>query len=477
MPKSSLMLVTCLLLGAFSSVFANVSGAERAPTILVVVLDDMRETDWQAFPRTEALLGDRFRVYPNAFVTTPLCCPSRTSILTGQYTHNHGIKFTNRSNNGGWQGFAHRRLASKTIASALDRAGWRTVLVGKFLFGYPERKSPVGGWDERYASGQTRYVGFTLNENGRPVDYDRADDYLTDVEARIAVGAIDRTKPDVPLFLYFAPKAPHAPMLPAPRHRNALNNVRVEDVPSVGEDDLTDKPRHVREGGQLTPSERAALDVQERLRLRTLLAVDEAIVRIWQSLGRSGRADNTTLIILSDNGYLMGHHGWNGKAVPYEESIRIPIRALGPAFEGGEDSRIAATIDIAPTIAEIAEVALPRADGVSLLGDARRASVLVEYYGSNGNGGGGLVNGRRPVPSYQAIRTSDNLYVEYETGERELYDLVEDPFQLTNLLGDGTEPEHVREMVESLQARLRSLVICSGSGECTDAPPGATDGA
>jgi arylsulfatase A-like enzyme len=253
------------------------------------------------------------------------------------------------------------------------------------------------------------------------------------------------------LFLYFSPIAPHDPAVPAARHQGAFGRVHVARDPAFGERDVSDKPAYVRRGGVLTGAGAARMDEHHRRRLRTLLAADEAIARVWQELARTGRLDNSYVFVLSDNGYLLGQHNWAGKGVPYDGSVRVPMLAYGPGFSAGAtDRRLVASIDLAPTIAALAGAApRHRMDGVPLLGGGDRDAVLLEFPHSHS-----LVN----LPPWRAVRTADQLYVEYGTGECELYDHATDPHELRNLLaGGGEEPP-------DLAARLAELSGIPSSG-------------
>ena len=423
---------------------------------MVVVTDDMRSSDWQALPRTRELLGARGVTFPNFFATTPVCSPSRASILTGLYAHAHGV----------WLGddkdakagitsasmFEKFGLPERTIAVALHDAGYHTALVGKYLNRFGLNRSIPVGWDDWYSTSSTDYIDFEINVNGTPVEFRGDDQYLTDILTTKAVETIANTPVDQPLFLYFAPKAPHEPSIPAKRHASDFNDVHVEVDPSAGETDVSDKPAFLR---SRSAEDVVALNDEERIRLQSLLAVDEAVAQIVEALETTGRMDNTYFFVLSDHGYAMGQHRWNTKALPYDTVTRVPMIACGPQLEAGViDERLVTNCDIAPTLAALSG-ALPGAmNGHSLLSEDRRSVVLLENRPDAG------------APGYQALRGEDFLYVEWDSGERELYDYRTDPFELDNALAEweGHAPKPAAlDLAAHFQERLAVLATCTGS--------------
>ena len=443
------------LLGLLPGGQAN---AARPPDIVVVVTDDMRASDWQALPKTRRLLADG-TAFPNFFLTTPTCCPSRTSILTGQYAHNHGV-LTNEDKGaptGGLTAFRRQGLADDTIAYALRRAGYRTGIVGKFLNGYAADDPPIEGWDRWVVPAEKGYTDFDLNVDG---ETRRVRGYSTDILGGEAIRFIEETPDRQPLFLYFAPKPPHGPATPAARHRDAFKGATIERDAAFDEASLDDKPAYVRRKSPLGDQEERRLDQLERDRLASLLAVDEAVAAIGKTLEAEGRLENTYVFVLSDNGFLLGDHRMEGKGSPYDGSVRVPMLARGPGFDRGTDDRLVANIDIAPTIADVTGVSLAAADGASLLGRNAREAILLERFKDGAK------------PTYKAIRTERRLYVEYATGEKELYDHREDPDETNNLLAEANEDEGGRnEEVGALSRLLADLAGCRREG-CREAGRG-----
>jgi N-acetylglucosamine-6-sulfatase len=416
------------------------------PNFVVIVTDDQRWDTLEAMPAVQRLLVDRGMTFTSAFTTTPSCCPSRVSLLTGRYSHHTGV-FDGSAGNapGGAPAFDD----GSSLATWLDASGYRTGLVGKYLNDYDEL--PTGyippGWDEWFAIAQPgpqiRYYDFELNENGKIVKYGvEPSQYSTTVLQEKAVRFIEA---DEPFFLYFAPIAPHPPSTPAPADVSASVDLAWGPPPSFDEADVSDKPG----GGPPPLSARGVAHARSRRleMIRSLLAVDRAVEAIVDAVAATGRMGNTYFLFTSDNGFLWGEHRRFGKVWPYEESIRVPLVIRVP---GGRTARtveeVALNIDIAPTIMDLAgaEPGLPP-DGISLVplfeGDRRspRDRFLVEFLGYAPH-----------VPPYVALRTKRFLYVEYRNGGRELYDLRTDPFELRNLFGDRR-----RGPPATLVARLR----------------------
>lgn len=447
----------------FAGQSAQVAAQPQPPDIIVVVIDDMREADWQALPQTREAFGERGTTFPNFLCATPLCTPSRISLLTGRYSHNHGV-LGNSHETGGWSRFDDLGLGPETIQNDLQAAGYRTALVGKFINGVPASGQVPEGWDTWYCQTDFRYEGPRINDNGRSRKLGRRK-YSTDVLRDKAVGFIRATPAGQPLFLHFSPIAPHNNPKAAKRHRNAFRRTGLGGSPALNESDVSDKPHYVRERGALSRKTRKNLNRLNQDRLRTLLAVDGAIQAIWSALERSGRASTALVFVLSDNGFLLGHHRYTGKTTPYDAAARVRMIACGPGFAAGMvDERLASIVDLAPTMAEAAGVDLPDADGLSLLEPDSRDDTLLEWLGEKDRTTGGRLVSIQS-PKYAAVRTRTHVYVEYETGERELYDYGSDPDELDNLLADweGHAPTPDAEaLATTLAARLDELRDCAG---------------
>jgi N-acetylglucosamine-6-sulfatase len=453
-----------LLAGAAGSA-AAFAGAKPAvvrgaavPSIVMIVTDDMRADDWEVLPRTRALLADAGTTFPNFILTTPQCGPSRATIFTGRYAHSTGIS----GNRGTYTIFHDSGLEADSVAVWLQSAGYRTVLVGKYLNGYEDEANGAvpTGWTDWHgvAEGQVAYDDFSISDNGTLTRFRRGDKekvYSTDVFTERALSVISGTAPEQPLFLMLNMAAPHTPSIPADRHADLFPDAAVPRTDAFNETDVADKPLYIRAIDPLTPDLIAEMDVKRRKRWQALQAVDEAVERVVAMLAMKGRLDSTVILFLSDNGYLLGEHRLNGKQVPYEESIRVPLVVRGPGFDAGvicED--LVGNLDLAPTLAAIAKLDVPETvDGRPLPmthtdPSPPRQAIMIEdlKIGEAGYW-------------YHALRTPSLLYVEYYTGERELYDLTLDPMQLTNLAGNPA----VGETVAALSVRLAALAECRGT--------------
>jgi arylsulfatase A-like enzyme len=414
---------------------SNPSSGPPAPTIVLILTDDQRADLLARMPWVQSDLVAHGTTFRNAFVVNPLCCPSRASILTGNYSHTTGV-YANNGRYGGYRAFHNDGDEGSTIATWLDDAGWRTALIGKYLNGYGDRTTEVPpGWDRwvTFSVVNGHYYDYQLNIDGRLVDYGSdPQDYSTDVLAGYAVDEIAKTPRDEPLFLYVAPFSPHAPYVPAPRDAD-LSVEPTTLPPSFNEGAIEDKPPYVRERPHVDPA-----DAQDRYAnwVRMLASADEAVHSIVDALRESGRLADAMIVLTSDNGMLNGEHRLTGKLAPYEESIRVPlvIRDDGMAATAPAGSpALALNIDLAPTFASFAGVDPPATEGRSLLPvldgslGPWRDSFLVEHLYR-----GGIAS---DPPTYCAMRTRRWMFVHYADGFEELYDLRTDPYELRNVAG------------------------------------------
>ncbi len=468
---------------------------DARPNIIVINLDDLDSRSLAGMPNVHAHLIDQGASFESFIVTQPGCTPSRVSLFRGQYGHNHGV-LRSSGEFGGFQRFHDLGHEQSTIATWLQESGYRTVLVGKYLNHYPGDRGPTyipPGWNEWYAptdgigrSTGKGYRNYTLNENGVRVPYGKEPDhYSTDVYARKALDAIDRSMAENrPLFLYVAPRAPHGPAQPAKRHKGSFADADPPRDPAFNLADVSGKPGWVRDSPPLTADEIAEIDDFWRARSETLLAVDEMVARLIQRLDDHGALDRSYVFFTSDNGYHLGEHRLDtGKGTPYEQSIRVPLVVRGPGITAGtREHRLAGMADLAPTIAELAGARTPAfVDGRSLLpvlaSDPAdlpwREAILCEKYRNSALRVAGPArlsspalqrdeddddDGKVVVPSWAALRKTDAVYVEYETGEQEFYDLREDAAQLDNLADSLSPATTVR-----LSAHLAALVGAAGA--------------
>jgi len=458
-----------LLLPAVSRQPSSAAAPPR-PNVVVIMTDDQTVADLRALPKTRALLADHGTTFANSFVAYALCCPSRATYLTGQYAHNHGV-MGNKPPNGGYARLDH----ANTLPVWLQAAGYDTAHVGKYMNGYGLR-SPTEvppGWSRWFAlvdPATYQMYGYSVNDDGVLVDYgDRAADYQTDVLAREAERFVRaREGLPQPFFLSVAPLAPHlersdeagkgTPPRPAPRHAGRFAAEPLPAKPSFNEADLGDKPPNVRKLPPLSSARVAAITATHRARLASLLAVDDLVERLVDALAETGQLDDTVIVFTSDNGFLLGEHRVpDGKYLPYEESIRVPLIIRGGRFPAGATAaQPVSNIDLAPTIVALTG-AVPRRtmDGQSLLPlalDPKKGTdraLLVE---------GVKVNSGRPT--FQAVRDARWLYVEYAGGAREMYDLQTDPYQVRS------QPDAAAFLKAraNLARRLARLRKCAGAG-------------
>jgi N-acetylglucosamine-6-sulfatase len=429
------------------------SSSNDQPNVVFILTDDLDSASVQKMPQITSLLAAQGVTFEDAFVSHSVCCPSRSTILTGLYDHNHNV-LSNKPPDGGFEKFVSEGHEDDTIGTRLQEAGYQTAFFGKYLNGYPagDPTHVPPGWDEWYGKldGQKLY-DYGINENGTEVSYgSEPEDFFTDVLSGQATDFVERATSDSrPFFMYVAPTAPHGPATPAERHKGALSEEESPRPPSFDEEDVSDKPSQIQDTERISEEDASKIDDRYRQRLESMLAVDEMVGSLVDELEASGELDNTFIFFTSDNGFEQGEHRLQkGKNQAYEESSRVPLFVRGPGVPAGlKTEKLALNTDFAPTFADMAGVELP-ADGrslVPLLGGADlpwRTSVLLE---------------RLPTQNgYRAVRTGTHKYVEYNNGEKELYDLVSDPYELDNIY-ESADPS----LLEDLKAKLDALKDCS----------------
>jgi N-acetylglucosamine-6-sulfatase len=443
----------------------------RRPSILFILIDDLRWDDLgcagHPFARTPNIdrIAREGAMFRNAFVTTPLCSPSRASFLTGLYAHTHGIVDNTE------RGAQSHKLA--TFPRALHAAGYETGYIGKWHMGNDD--SPRPGFDHWVSfRGQGTYLNPDINENGKT---SKVAGYVTDIFTDRAVAFLERRRAK-PFFLYLAHKAVHPEtvqradgslsdpsagvFLPAERHRALYAGQGVPRRLSAGRAP-EGKPALLRKIGNLPPlgPTTGTDDETVRNRLRILAAVDEGAGRILRALERSGQLDNTMIVFSSDNGYFYGEHGLSvERRLAYEESARIPLLVRYPrlARPGSAIDGFALNIDLAPTLLEVAGAEATRPlHGRSLVPLLKRAagdwrsSFLIEYFSDK-------VFPRMVNMGYQAVRTARWKYIRYREIEAadELYDLQADPYEMNNLIAEPAARASLDEMKKELERLLRA---------------------
>jgi N-acetylglucosamine-6-sulfatase len=473
--------------------------AAKMPNIVLITTDDQTLHSYQrrTMPSTTKLLAGKGTTFTDAIVTTPLCCPSRATMLTGQYGHNNGVLAN-------VPGYGALEDPKNTLPVWLNQSGYKTAHVGKYLNGYEsavaEETEVAPGWDIWFTTlGVTRYYDYDVSANGREVHFrDRDKEHVTRVINRKAQTLIRRMIPKkAPLYLQVDQRAPHtqtgpaadapcgALSVPDPNDTELLKDEPLPEPPSFNEADVSDKPSFIQSRPRFEPARLKRLTKRWGCTLASLRAVDRGVKDIVTALKKAGELRKTVIVFTSDNGYYYGEHRISvGKVYPYEEGIRVPLIMRVPEQYRGGGNRIAeiaapvGNVDLAPTLLEMAR-ANPCSgggvcrvmDGRSLVGllggsegtfPADRALVTEYDFAGEGSGEDGLC-------LYAGVRVTGAIYVEHTlasdpadgcdpTPERELYDLASDPFELENLAGDSS----AGGLESALAGRLERLRNCAG---------------
>jgi arylsulfatase A-like enzyme len=426
------------------------AAAPARPNVLLIVADDMRVDGLQAMPTIQKLAAQGV-TFSRAMVTTPLCCPSRASILTGQLAHHHGV-LTNEAPLGGVGAFD----PTSTIATWLQGAGVRTGLIGRYLNQYDSLTIPPG-WEHWFAFQQNDeqmgiYNDYHVNDNGvrRYFGADE-DDYSTRVLGREARAFLAEQR-ERPFFLLLTPRAPHSPARPDQEDAGRYKSADLPVAGSYDEADVSDKPAWVRENGRLKQREIEEIEGLRRRQLEALVGLDREIGEIVDVLQADGRLATTWIIFTSDNGIVLGEHRLDvGKSCPYEACVNVPMVVVPPGGlqVGRTDDRLVANIDLAPTIAAImGTTADASVDGMSWLplldgpDAAWRDEIVLEQWRDE------------PEKRWSGIRTPTHKFVRYDNGDEELYDLVTDPDELQNLARNSTFAAQRADLTTRLDALL-----------------------
>ncbi len=432
-------------------------------------------------PEVSERIGERGATFPDNFTNWALCCPSRATYLTGQYARNHMVR-GNSQPNGGYATFSALH-GTNNLAVWMRDGGYFTGYIGKYMNGYALGSAPnevPQGWNEWYAmaSEGQRVYDYDLNENGTSVPYGTTEaDFKGDVLTGKAVDFLERRAPESqPFFLSVGYTAPHGggpdpspqppadcadTAKPAPRHATAFDAEPLPLPDNFNEADVTDKPTGV---ANLATLDQAAIDNatrRYRCRIEAIQHIDEGVGQMLDTLRDAGELDDTLVIYTADNGFFHGEHRiQSGKNRAYEEAIRVPLMMRGPGVPEGIVAReLAVNADLAPTILDAADATADDVvDGRSLLRavrnprELRGREILLEKGDIAGEG-----EPEDPA-SFTGIRNRSYKYIEYGTGELELYDLRTDPFELENLVDDPAF-----DAVEAaLAARLALLAECAG---------------
>jgi arylsulfatase A-like enzyme len=454
-----------ITLGAFAAAAAAAIGAAKPaealaapaparPNVVVVMTDDQDFHSMSTLPNVRRILGTGGTQFTTSVVNYPLCAPSRSTFLTGQYEHNHHIGWNNPPE-GGYELFDGR----ETMPVWMQRAGYRTIHIGKYLndYGLANPTEIPKGWTDWHGTIDPttyHYYGTTFNDNGK---LHTAAGYSVDVVADKAKQAISTAaRKKRPFFLSLAPIAPHTraetaraegtPAVPAPRYANVFADAPLPRYPNFDEADLSDKPTSLQSffPDPMTAQQIADLTEHYRGRMGSLLAVNDLVGGVVKQLKKTGQDKNTVIVFTSDNGWILGEHrlrdpisetgmASGAKYVPYESSSRVPLYMAGPGVpKGRKIPGVVTNADVPATILDLANARPTRPlDGISLLPALRKPSVL--------DGRGVLMEtakNPRQVPTYISVRTQRYRYDRQEDGQEALYDLKVDPWELTSFHDD-----------------------------------------
>ena len=436
------------------------AGAVERPNIVFVLTDDLDSRSMTYLNGLQNTMGQNGTTFSRAYVSDAVCAPSRATVLRGQYPHNHGIR-GNVAPAGGHDKFRSTLKDRSTIATWLNRSGYQTKFIGKYINGYNERYEPPG-WDEWFGW-LGEYESQKINDDGQVFQVQGHD---TDVFADESVDFIRRASANPePFFLNVWTRAPHKPAIPAARYSDRFEGTALPRPPSFDEKDVSDKPRFIRDLPRLSDNKKSNMRELHQDRLASMLSVEDLLEDVVATLRQTGELDNTYIFFTSDNGYHLGQHRMKqGKRTAYEEDIKVPLMVRGPGVPAGRvlDHRVLNN-DLAPTFARLAGVTPPSfVDGKSMvpLMDSSpptvsnwRTGVLTENWRTEG------VGGPSDAPTYKAIRTKSFLWVRYVNGERELYDMRNDPYQL-----QSRDPKDNQRLVRRLNSQLDKLATCDRAG-------------
>ncbi len=513
--------VGLLALAAGVLATSQARGAASGANVVFILTDDMTSSELAGMPNVESLIGAQGTTFNEAYASFPLCCPSRATMLTGQYMHNHGVR-GNFPPNGSW--FKFRSHESSDLPVWLHDAGYYNIHIGKYLNGYSlvDGTLPVPpGWNEWYGkvSEDALYFDYNLIEKtsyaGTPrITFygDQPTDYQTDVFGDRAADFVnDSAVGHQPFWLNLWFNSPHGPFDPAPRDLFRLSGTPLPKLPGFNEKDVRDKPKWLRQQIKrpLRKKQINVIDDERRRQQEQLISVDQSVGKLIDALKAKGILDDTYIIFASDNGFFRGEHRIaSGKYLPYDPSARVPLLIRGPGIpKGGVSNELVWNGDIAQTIEQIASGSENQGvDGRSLLpyaeNPALRSTRPILLEGDTGPGGTGAesahssaamaraarvhVAGRRGVknldqepdaiksgantenaPAYRSIRTDRYEYTVYANGQTELYDMKRDPAQLRNL---ATDPRF-RYVRKWLFDHLAALSSCAGAACRVDIGP------
>jgi len=440
------------------------------PNFVFILTDDLSWNLVSHMPHVMAMekAGERLTRY---YVVDSLCCPSRSAIFTGEYPHDDGV-YTNVGADGGYESYVSNGDNNKSFAVALQKAGYRTAMMGKYLNGYLAKDPPAPGWDvwDVVGDGYNEY-NYTMKENRKRFYFGhKPQDYLTDVLSNKASSFISTTaRTGKPFMLEVATFAPHTPFVPAPKYAKADRNLQYPKTPAYNKLPLN-PPSWLKNRPPLSKGEQRVITRDYQKRVEDDLSVDDMIGRLETELRAKGLLKNTYFVFSSDNAYHMGEYRLHpGKQTAFDTDIHVPLIVTGPGVPAGTAAgQLTSNIDLCPTFEQLAGVPIPATvDGHSLAAiwhgqnppDWAQA-VLIEHHGPDDDPDDPDAQNAAEAdpPSYEAIRTMTALYVRYSNGEQEYYDTAADPYELDNIAGQGVP--------FALKRALYDMVNCHSGVAC-----------
>jgi arylsulfatase A-like enzyme len=489
-PTRIALVLASALVGFALLTLPGLTQAAPRPNFVVIQTDDQSVAQFSRswidsngrkrliMPNVTRLLRQQGVRFSSYITPVPTCAPSRSSLLSGNYAHNHGV-ISNKAT-GGWNAYRSRMIYEENLPVWLQRAGYRTAHFGKFLNFYEQTGTPADGvvppgwdrWSSDYVRDTSNYYGYSTNEDGvsagpfgdplygpdsgrDPVDCPWLAPTLCNYNSdRISLAAVDQIESpgSRPFYVQIDFNAPHGDRRPpigpepAPRHLGSAKATPRPFVRGFNERDISDKPIHVQRRTRLTQHDAVSIRQYSNRSAEALRSVDEAVGWIIGALRDSGELKNTYVIFTSDNGYFLGQHRYAfGKLLPYEPAIEVPMVIRGPGIRPGSTSaELVANQDLAPTILELAGASAGRRfDGRPMApfwrNPARRSrrAILLSSYSLNppapaASGTGAASSSGTGAVNYTGVRIGPYKYIEYESGEWELYDLRRDPGELQN---------------------------------------------
>jgi N-acetylglucosamine-6-sulfatase len=456
-----LIVISMIGLASTCSKEENLVQDAKQPNILFILTDDQPKDTMLAMPHVRRQVRNMGMALPNAYVSESVCCPSRASILRGQYPHNTGV-MRNVPPNGGVQTFRESGAEADDLPIWLRQQGYVTALVGKYMNGYDASYKPRG-WNFWYAKASGNTPGQKVNDNGRVVDFageagnwgDRYSEQLLAFLKRRTNQATDK-----PFAMFFWTNQPHLPAGGyADRYATLYSDATLTPKPSLNEQDVQDKPQWVQNLSSIDEQEQTQLTQWRVNQLRSVRQVDDTVSAMLDLLRERGELDHTYVVFTTDNGTHMGEHRWfhrlGAKSTAYEEAANVLMYVRGPGIPAGSTSdKLVLNNDLAPTFVSIAGGTPPAfVDGRNLLpvwtntASDWRTTIMNEQ----------PLGGDSPAPPYHALMTRRYTYVEYDTtGEKELYDRALDPYELESKHEDAG----YADTLAALSLRLDTLVGC-----------------